>query len=352
MKTDGRHLTDETLAHLRKQAVHLHKQGKKILEIADITGVSRNTVGIWLTKYKAEGSKAFKNKKRGRKYGEQRTLSPDQEREVQKLIQDKTPDQLKMAFALWSRKAIKELIYRLYSVKMPIRTVGDYLKRWGFTPQRPLKKAYEQNPAKVQTWLTEEYPTIANRARLEGAEIHWGDETGMKNNSNYSRGYAPAGQTPILRQNAKRFSMSMISSVTNQGKVRFMCYDGAMNADIFINFLKRLSKDNNQKIFLIIDNLRVHHSKLVNAWLQDHKKKIELFYLPAYTPERNPDEYLNRDLKLSVANKAPVRNKEQLKRQLISHMRKIQKLPNRVKSYFKNQYVQYAAQMLSVLSPD
>ena len=342
MKTDGRQLTDETLAHLRKQAVQLHKKGKKILEIADIVGVSRNTVGIWLKKYQAEGVKALKNKKRGRKYGEQRTLTKEQEREVQKLIQDKTPDQLKMAFALWNRKAIKELIFRLYSIEMPIRTVGDYLKRWGFTPRRPLKRAYEQNPAKVKKWLTEEYPTIAKRAKLEGAEIHWGDETGLKNDSNYCRGYAPAGQTPILRQNAKRFSMSMISSVTNQGKVRFMCYDGAMNADIFINFLKRLIKNNDQKIFLTIDNLRVHHAKLVTTWLQEHKDPIELFYLPAYSPERNPDEYLNRDLKVSVANKAPVRNKEQLKRQLISHMRKIQKLPNRVKSYFKNQDVQYA----------
>ena len=342
MKTDGRQLTDETLAHLRKQTVHLHKTGKKILEIAEIVGVSRNTVGIWLKKYKAEGAKALKNKKRGRKYGEQRTLTKEQEREVQKLIQDKTPDQLKMAFALWNRKAITELIFRLYSIKMPIRTVGDYLKRWGFTPQRPIKRAYEQSPAKVKKWLTDEYPTITKRAKLEGAEIHWGDETGLKNDCNYSRGYAPVGQTPVLRQNAKKFSMSMISSVTNQGKVRFMCYDGAMNADIFINFLKRLIKDNDQKIFLIIDNLRVHHAKLVNAWVQEHKDQIELFYLPAYSPERNPDEYLNRDLKGSVANKSPVRNKEQLKRQLISHMRKIQKLPNRVKSYFKNQYIQYA----------
>lgn len=344
MKTDGRQLSDETLAHLRKQVVQLHKKGIKILEIADIVGVSRNTVGIWLKKYKAEGAKGLKAKQRGRKLGEKRTLTKEQEREVQKLIQDKTPDQLKMAFALWNRKAIKELIFRLYSIDMPIRTVGDYLKRWGFTPQRPLKRAYEQNPAKVKNWLTEEYPTITKRAKLEGAEIHWGDETGMKNDSNYSRGYAPAGQTPVLRQNAKRFSMSMISSVTNQGKVRFMCYDGAMNAQIFITFLKRLIKDNDQKIFLIIDNLRVHHSKLVKEWLQDHEDQIELFYLPAYSPERNPDEYLNRDLKVSAANKAPVRNKQQLKRQLISHMRKIQKLPNRVKSYFKNQYVQYAAQ--------
>jgi len=224
MKIDGRHLTDEILAHLRKQAVQLHKRGIKILEIADITGVSRNTVGTWLKKYRTDGTKSLKNKKRGRKYGEQRTLTPEQEHEVQKLIQDKTPDQLKMSFALWNRKAIKDLIKRLYSIDMPIRTVGDYLKRWGFTPQRPLKRAYEQNPAKVKKWMTEDYPAITKRAHLEGAEIQWGDETGLKNDSHYSRGYAPAGQTPVLHQNAKRFSMSMISSVTNRGKVRFMCY--------------------------------------------------------------------------------------------------------------------------------
>jgi transposase len=341
--TDGRQLTDDTLEHLRKQAIQLRKSGKRINDIAEALGVHRNTVGKWFKRYNEIGARVFKSKKRGRKLGTQRTLTPEQERELQRVIQDKTPDQLKLQFALWNRNAIKELIHRRYSITMPIRTVGEYLKRWGFTPQRPLKKAYEQSPAEIQRWLTNTYPSIAQKAKQEGAEIQWGDETGLTNECNYIRGYAPAGQTPIIHQNAKRFSMSMISSVTNRGKVRFMCYEGAMNVDIFLNFLKRLIKDNPQKVFLIVDNLRVHHAKVVQRWLDKHKDQIELFHLPAYSPERNPDEYLNRDLKLSLANKHPARNKEQLKAHMISHMRKIQKLPQRVKSYFRHKEVQYAA---------
>jgi len=341
-KTDGRQLTEQTLEHLRKQAVVLKRQGKTQIEIAEAFGVSRVTVGIWLKKHGHHGNKAFKSQKRGRKLGEQRTLTAEQEIRIQQSIQEKTPDQLKMPFALWNRNAIKELIQSHYEIDMPIRTVGEYLSRWGFTPQRPLKRAYEQRPQEVEKWLNEQYPGIAEKAKSEGSEIHWGDETGLNNVSNYSRGYAPRGQTPVLLKNAKRFSMSMISSVTNRGKVRFMCYKGSMNSELFIRFLKRLTKDRPQKIFLIVDNLKVHHSKIVQQWLEKHHDEIELFFLPAYTPERNPDEYLNRDLKLSLSNKSIVRNEDQLKKQLISHMRKIQKLPKRVKSYFKSNTVKYA----------
>jgi transposase len=341
-KTDGRHLSEQTLEHLRKQAVVLNKKGKIQSEIAESFGVSRVTIGTWLKKHRHHGKKAFKSEKRGRKFGEKRTLTIEQETRIQRIIQEKTPDQLKMPFALWNRNAIKELIQSLYGIDMPIRTVGEYLSRWGFTPQRPLKRAYEQRPEEVKKWLNDQYPDIANRARSEDAEIHWGDETGLSSNSNYSRGYAPRGQTPVLHQNAKRFSMSMISSVTNRGKIRFMCYNGAMNAELFVRFLKRLTKDQPRKIFLIVDNLKVHHSKVVQEWLEEHHDNIELFFLPPYAPEKNPDEYLNRDLKLSLSNKSLARNQDQLKKQLVSHMRKIQKLPKRVKSYFKNHNVLYA----------
>jgi transposase len=341
-KTDGRHLSEQTLEHLRKQAVVLNKKGKIQSEIAESFGVSRVTIGTWLKKHRHHGKKAFKSEKRGRKFGEKRTLTIEQETRIQRIIQEKTPDQLKMPFALWNRNAIKELIQSLYGIDMPIRTVGEYLSRWGFTPQRPLKRAYEQRPEEVKKWLNDQYPDIANRARSEDAEIHWGDETGLSSNSNYSRGYAPRGQTPVLHQNAKRFSMSMISSVTNRGKIRFMCYNGAMNAELFVRFLKRLTKDQPRKIFLIVDNLKVHHSKVVQEWLEKHHDNIELFFLPPYAPEKNPDEYLNRDLKLSLSNKSLARNQDQLKKQLVSHMRKIQKLPKRVKSYFKNHNVLYA----------
>jgi transposase len=215
--------------------------------------------------------------------------------------------------------------------------------RWGFTPQKPLKQAYEQRPAEVKHWLDDEYPKIAQRAKEEGAEIHWGDETGVRGDCQHGRGYAPKGKTPVIRLSVKRSSINMISSITNQGKVRFMIYTDNMNAKRLIKFLKQLMKGADRKIFLILDNLRVHHAKEVKKWLQDYTDKIELFFLPAYSPERNPDEYLNCDLKAGVHSQSPARNTNELKKKVRSHMMKLQKLPARVTKYFKHTKIAYAA---------
>ncbi len=199
------------------------------------------------------------------------------------------------------------------------------------------------NAEKVSQWLDETYPEIKTRAKAEKAEIYWGDETGMRNDSQRERGYAPKGKTPIVRLNAKRASANMLSAITNQGKVRFKVFEGSMNADVLIDFMKRLIKDANKKVFLILDNLRVHHAKVVKEWLQDNIKKIEVFYLPAYSPELNPDEYLNCDLKQGVHSGKPARSKEQLKKKVSSHMRMLQKKPARVRKYFEHPRIQYAA---------
>jgi transposase len=343
MKTnDGRTLSLDTLEFVRKRAIELFKEGYNRTKIADMLGVNRVSVGTWIKIYKEHGLTGLELKKPGRKTGSGRRLTPDQEKDIQKMIRDKMPDQLKLPFALWNRRAIQALIKEQFNIELPTRTINHYLKRWGFTPQRPIKRAYEQNPKKVQEWLDDTYPTIKERAEAEDAEIHWGDETGVSNDCNYGRSYAPKGETPVVRRNAQRFATGMISSITRQGKTRFMCYQGAMNSQIFLRFLKRLVKDSPKKIYLIVDNLPVHHSKPVKKWLEENSEYIEIFFLPSYSPQHNPDEYLNRDLKQSIANKPPARNKNQLKRQVISHMKSIQKLPNRVKSYFKNPNVTYA----------
>jgi transposase len=270
-------------------------------------------------------------------------LTSEQEKEVQKLIQDKVPDQLKLPFALWTRIAVQQLIKRIYSIDMPIRTVGEYLNRWGFTPQKPLRRAYEQNPRAVQKWLEEEYPHISKRAKKEGAEIHWGDETGLNSDCYHGRSYAPRGKTPAIRLSAKKEHVSLISTVTNQGKVRFMIYKDAMNSQTMIRFLKRLVKDADRKVFLVLDNLRVHHSYKVRDWLSEHEDQIELFFLPSYSPDLNPDEYLNCDLKSGVHSGVPARTKKQLNKKAISHLRMLQKRPDRVKKYFKHPKIAYAA---------
>ena len=342
-KIDLRTATKETKEDIRKRAIRMLKQGHKQSEVARILGVNKNSVTTWYSNYRKHGAKGLKEKARGHKKGEGRLLSALQEKEVQHLIIDKMPDQLKLPYGLWTRRAIRDLIKREFGTNIAIRTMGDYLDRWGFTPQKPKKRAYEQNAKAVQRWLKEEYPAISKLAKKEKAEVHWGDETGVRNDCQYGRSYAPKGKTPIKDKMAKRISLNMISTVTNQGKTRFMIYNGTMNSQRFISFLKRLIKGANKKIYLILDNLRVHHSKMVKKWAEDNKEEIALFFLPSYSPERNPDEYLNCDLKYGLAQKPSPKNEKQLKKNLRSHMKLLQRNPTRVASYFKHESIKYAA---------
>jgi len=225
---------------------------------------------------------------------------------------------------------------------MPIRTVGEYLKRWGFTPQKPVKRAYEQNSQAVNRWLETQYPAIAAQAKKENAEIHWGDETGVQTDAYRVRGFAPKGNAPVVKLPAQKSSINMISSITNQGQMRFLMYRGTMNCQLLIKFMTRLIKDAGRKVFLVLDNLRSHHGKVVQEWLSAHKEAIEVFYLPSYSPELNPDEYLNGDLKLRVHSGLPARNQKELERKTKSFMQSIAKRPQHVQNYFKHPKVKYA----------
>jgi transposase len=341
-KIDARKLSTDAQQEIRYQVIRLKQKGLKRSEISNITGIYPSTISVWWRLYKNGGKKALKIKKRGRPTGSNRTLLQNQEIEIQKAIYDKCPDQMKLPFALWTRGAIQQLIKQLWSINMPIRTVGEYLSRWGFTPQRPLRRAYKQNPKVVKHWLDTKYPHIAQRAIKEKAQIHWGDETGLCNDSYHGRSYAPRGETPAIRIHPRCNRVNLISTVTNQGKVRFMVYDDKMNSQTLIKFMNRLIKDSDKKIFLILDNLKVHHSHMVKDWLKEHETQIEVFHLPAYSPELNPDEYLNCDLKVGVHSGVPARTKGQLKKKAISHLRKLQKLPGRIMNYFKHPKIAYA----------
>jgi hypothetical protein len=221
--------------------------------------------------------------------------------------------------------------------------MGDYLRSWGFTPQKPKKKAYEQRPGQVGKWLKEQYPAIKERADKENAEIHWGDETGARNDCQHGRSYAPKGNTPVRRSLAKRFSVNMISTVTNQGKVEFLIYGGKMNQQQLLVFLQQLIKGRERKIFLILDNLSVHHGKIVQEWAKENITAIELFFLPPYSPEMNPDEYLNCDLKQGLSDRPSPKNKDTLEANIKNHMEMLRSSPERVQKYFKHPDIQYAA---------
>jgi len=281
-KTDTRRLPPSAQYELRKQVVRLRQTGRSGREVSEITGLSQEHVSRVWRSFLKDGASVINIRTRGRRLGSKRVLSPEQEKALRNLMIDKTPDQLKFPFALWTRRAVQIVAERLFEVELTLRTISNYMKRWGFTPQKPMKLAYEQKPEAVKAWLTQNYPEIARRAQAENAEINWGDEPGVVADGYTAKGYAPKGQTPVLRLTGspKRTRISMVSAITNQGKVRFMMYKGKMTSQVLIKFMARLVKDNQRKIFLIVDNLRTHHSRAVAEWLAvpEIKTKIELFF--------------------------------------------------------------------------
>lgn len=340
---DFRKLDASAQAEARRIAVNMVKSGRTRIEAAAAVGVNRRFVGEWVKAEKQGGAAALVSGKRGRLPGEQKALQHDEEVKIRKLIADRCPDQLKLPFALWTREAVRDLIERKTCKRLSLSSIGRYLRAWGFTAQRPVRRATERSEADVRAWINDEYPGIAARAKAEKAEIQWADETGLSNQANYGKSFAPKGETPVIPRPAARFSQSMISSLTNQGKLRFMVYDGALNATIFLEFLKRLVKDAVRKIFLIVDNLRVHSAKFVTAWVAANTDKIELFYLPPYAPDCNPDEFLNNDVKQEMARRATPRSKPAMKAGLTSYMRSLQKRPAKVRAFFQAASVRYAA---------
>jgi len=341
--TDARKHNQQTQYELRKQIIRSRKRGMSNRAAADLVGISEAHASTIWQKYLKGGIEAIKPGVRGRRHGEQRTLTAEQEVSLRKLLVDKTPDQLKLPFALWTRDAVRLTIKHLYGIEVPLRTITDYLKRWGFTPQKPTKRAYEQDPKKLAQWLESDYPEIAARAKEEKAEIHWGDETGIQSDAYNAKGFAPKGKTPVVRLNAKKSRINMISAISNKGRVRFMLYKETMTSKVLIKFMSRLIRDTDRKVFLILDNLRVHHSKTVKLWLEANKEKIAVFFLPPYSPEYNPDEYLNGNLKQKIRSGLPARSEKDLTTKTRSFMKTLQRRPNHVRNYFKHPRIAYAA---------
>lgn len=343
-KIDARSLSPEAQEERRHQALRLREELQLTWkEIARVVGVHIGTVIGWGQRFGREGEAGLKSKRRGRRYLTGRTLTLAQEWQVRSILVDETPAQRGLGFALWNRRAVMELIEQLFGVAMPIRTVGEYLLRWGYTPQRPLKRALEQRPAEVRRWLEETYPAIVARAKAEKATIYWGDETAVVEDGHWVRGYAPQGKTPVLATPSRRSGLALVSAISNQGLVRFRFIEQAMNAALFIEFLGPLIADHAQKVFLILDNLKVHHATLVTEWVGERPQQIELFYLPPYTPEHNPTEYLNRDFKTHLRLAARSSTPHALQQKANAFLQFLINTPDRIMAYFNHPAVQYAA---------
>jgi transposase len=286
---DARKLDQKTQEALRHRAVHLVGMGATHMEAALAVGVHRGTVSRWCGTYRRDGASGLEKGKRGRRAGDRLMLTAAEARRLQRWIRDKMPDQMKLPFALWTAQAVRELILKKLGKTLGLSTMPLYLKRWGFTAQKPLTRAMPRDPRKIAAWLRSDYASIAARAKREKAVIHWSGETGVRDQDQTGRGVAPEGQTPVLTR-TRQESMSMIAAVSNRGLMRFKLYEGTLNGAIFIDFMTRLVRDAKQKVFLIVGDPRVHLASLnkssgaVQEWLAHHKDEIEIFYLPAYAP--------------------------------------------------------------------
>ena len=310
-------------------------------EAADIFELSKSAVDKIWTRYCQKGSKGMVSKKRGVQGGKK--INGKQSAEIRMLIKDKLPDQLKLSYGLWTREAVQQLILDRFGIELSRWQVGRYLKSWGYTPQKPISKAFEQKPEKVKEWLETEYPAIKKRAAKEDAVIYFADETGMRSDHQAGKSYAPKGQTPVIKRTGQRFSLNMISAISNRGHLQFMILDGRFNGEVFKTFLQQMIKYSRKKIYLVIDGHPAHKTKMLNDWLEENETRIEVFFLPPYSPELNPQEYVNQDVKTNIIGKKRPINKAQMRANVEDFMNRRKKDKKQVQKYFHVKHVRYAA---------
>jgi transposase len=338
---DLRKLSADALKQVRSQVVWLKEMGKTGKEIEELTRIRPNRISEIWTAYQKQGKSTLSPQKRGRNKQDGMLLTPEEQREIRQILISKAPNQLKLAGFLWTLAKISQYIRTTYRKNVSVRSLSNYMKRWGLTCQRPTKRAAGQDIARIERFKTEEYPAISKRAKAENAEIYWGDETGVSNRENFERGFSEKGKPPVLPVETKRERVNMISAITNQGSSRFMVYEEKMNQKIFIDFMRRLIRESERKVFFIVDNLRVHHGKIVAEWLKKHQDEIEVFFLPPYAPQSNPDEYLNHALKQDVHSGDLPRTKKEIKHKIHSFMRRLQHRKDKVMRFFHHQYLSY-----------
>ena len=304
--------------------------------------MSLRAVSKWMRLARDGGLRALKAGKRGRRPGGGR-LNARRAARIRALIIGKMPDQLKLPFYLWTREAVARLIEGEYGIAVSQTTVGRYLKAWGMSAQKPVRRAYERNDEAIARWLDEDYPTIVKEAKREKAAIYWGDEMGLRSDHVSGTSFAPMGQTPVTRATGQRFGCNMISAITNRGALAFMVFEGKFQNPVFIEFMKRMLKQIKGKIYLIVDGHPVHRSAAASTFVAENAQRLRLIRLPGYCPELNPDELLNQDVKTNALGKSRPTNKAQMMASTRSHLYRRQKQPHVIRNLFQEKHVRYAA---------
>jgi transposase len=332
-----------TQAELRQRVMTAVADGMGQSEAARTFGVGARSVRRWVAQIKVDGPEAIAPKRRGRRTGEAGALTARQAERIKRLVIGRLPDQLKLPFYLWTREAVRRLIVREYGVRLGLSAVGNYLKAWGLSPQRPVRRAYERDPEAIARWLKREYPKITRAAKRERAVIYWGDESGLRSNDVRGRSYAVRGQTPVVAATGQRFGCNMISALSNRGALAFRVFMGRFVSAVFIDFLERLLQHaGRRKLYLIVDGHPVHKSRAVSRWIEAHADRLRLIFLPGYAPELNPDELLNHDVKQAIGRTRP-RTRADLMAATRAWLHRRQKQPEVIRNFFREEHVRYAA---------
>lgn len=340
---DAKRLSQVSQEDLRRRVVAAVESGRDQAEVAGLFGVSLRSVSRWVKAFREKGNRGLAAGKRGRRRGEQKALDPRQESRLKRAVVGKFPDQVALPGLVWTRGQVADLVKRWFGIGLSRVTIGKYLRSWGLSPQKPIRKAYEQNPEAVARWLEQDYPAIAARAKREKAVILWLDQTGLRSDAGVGTTWAPVGQTPVVPKTGKRFGANAMIAIGNKGELYFTVFHGTFTTKTMKTFCDRLTRHLGRKIHLILDGHPVHRSLLVKTWMAERPNLIEMHYLPGYSPELNPVELVNGDLKHHVASRTNPANKTQLADEARTHLRRRQNQPKAVEAFFGKDEVRYAA---------
>lgn len=336
-ETDGRKLDHQSLQAMRMQAIKAVQGGQTVTNVAAVMGMNIRTVFNWLSAYANGGQKALQAKPIP---GRPAKVTAEELRWIAQAVKDNTPQQLKFEYGLWTLSLIGELIRRQFGKTLSLTAVSRVMRLLGFTPQKPLYQAWQQDAVLVQQWQTAVYPAIREEARQVGATIYFADESGIRSDYHTGTTWAPCGETPVVNVTGARFSLNMLSAVGPRGEFRFMLHEGSVNAAVFKEFLKRLMLGATKPVFVVVDGHSIHKSKLVSKYVESLDGKLKLFYLPPYSPQLNPDEQVWAHVKRQVSKRF-VQDKDNMKRLVIGALRRIQKLPALVKAFFQQPECRY-----------
>src|ERR1022692_590817 len=340
-KDDARKLDHATLEALRIRAVRSVQDGSSPEDVARTLRVTPRAMYRWLALYRRGGWNELKAKPIA---GRPPKLDGGMLKWLYNTVTQKNPLQLRFQFALWTREMVAELIERKYGIRLARNSVGRLLAQLGITPQKPLYRAMERDETLVNKWLKTEYPKIRTMAKAQGADIYFGDAAHIRSDHHAGRTWSKKGETPIVETTGARHGMSLISAISSRGHMRFMIkQQGGVNAAVFIEFLKRLIAGAERTIFLIVDRGPAHIARNTRAFVESLNGSLRLFYLPPYSPDRNPDELVWKHLKADTVGRMAITSKDDFKAKVRSSMRQLQNNPEKISSFYQKPSLRYAA---------